>query len=261
MSNETTWPAPLIPARSMEGARASPTGPSPGVRRAIKSTVIAGALAAAIGPDHPPASASIAVAIVVLALGLAKAIGADRRTASVISVGAICVAPWLAIRSSAWLLVPDAIAAIAVLAVGLSIHRGAELSDSAAGIQDRLRRGGVGLMAAPLVAVRGAQSIVGTERRAAARVVLLPALIGSRRDRPTQRIGPRLGDRPAVRATTTNSVRPRFQLVTITRCDRARTSLSVTPPAPETRVESRRIAPAGLRIRRTAGVPYAMASR
>lgn len=167
-----------MPAGPIEDAPAAPTGPSPGVRRAVKSAVIAGTLAAAIGLDHPPASTGIAVAIVVVALGVIKAIGADRRTASVIAGSALGVAPWLAIRSSAWLLVPDAIAAAVLLAVGLSMHRGAGLGDSAAGFRERLRHGGVGLMAAPVVAVRGAQSIVGTERRTAARVVLLPASIG-----------------------------------------------------------------------------------
>lgn len=162
MQLDHDWPPPPTRARTV------PTAPrSERVRRAVIATVAAGAIGASIGIGRPVNSIGITIVIATLAIAVVRAgtITGRARTAMVVSI--IAFVPWLALRASPWLLVPDLIAAGGLGLVAISARNSDRLGDSAAGYRRRAGNAVIGALAAPRRAFLGldAELDVGPRRR------------------------------------------------------------------------------------------------
>lgn len=119
------------------------------MRRAVRAGVAAALVAAAIGMRDRVDSIGSVLAIVAVVLAIACGIRMTRSARSALVVAAVAFIPWLAVRTSAWLLVPDAIAALVTMLVALSVRNGGSLADSAAGYRRRLQHALIGAFDAP----------------------------------------------------------------------------------------------------------------
>lgn len=171
--SSTTWPRPTAPVRT-------PVGPPRAhrVQRAAAATVAAGLVAGLIGGGHPPASLAAGLVIVVVALAIAAGIPMTGPARALVVVPAAALAATLVLRTSAWLLVPNLIAALAVVCLGLSVGRGGPLVDSAHGYRRRMATLLRGAALAPQRAVLGIRAIEGQSRRAALRGAFGPIALG-----------------------------------------------------------------------------------
>lgn len=147
-------------------------------RRALAAALGLGVLAAAVGLGHPGNSVALAALIVASAVAATcatRVVGGPRR---LLMGGAIAFAPWLAIRASAWLLVPDLIAIVVLCTLALTGRNGSALHDSAAGYRRRMGRAVIGAIDAPLVAQRGLTNLGGGKWRHSVRPIVGPAVLG-----------------------------------------------------------------------------------
>lgn len=173
MQLDHLWPPPTRPTPT------APTAPrSERVRRAIVATVAAGTLAAVIGIERP--GNSVGIALVLIGVGLAAlraGVMTDRSRVAMLTA-IVAFVPWLAVRASPWLLIPDLIAATALALVATSARNSAGLADSATGYHRRLVCAVGGALAAPRRAFLGVQAGLEFDRRRMIRQSVGPAALG-----------------------------------------------------------------------------------
>lgn len=169
----TTWPAPTVDAPEAPAAPRSER-----VRRATAATIVAGLATALIGLDRPTASLGVVVIILVVATALTRAATLRGPGRMLMAVGVLAFVPWLAVRSSPWLTVPDVIAAVALVLVALSARNGSGLGDTAAGYRRRLVRLVAGALNALRRAALGVEAEIPADWRSRIRQSLGPAVIG-----------------------------------------------------------------------------------
>lgn len=148
------------------------------MRRAAVATTAAGAVAAVIGSGRAPNSIAAALVVAAAALALVRAGVITGRARAVMVIALVAFIPWLALRASPWLLIPDAIAAAALAIVATSSRNGADLADSGSGYIRRLRIATIGALAAPRRAALGVQAELEIDRRQRLRQTAGPALLG-----------------------------------------------------------------------------------
>lgn len=173
MPLQSLW-APPTPTEP----RAATAPRSERVRRAAVATTAAGALTALIGPGRAPNSVAMALVVGVIAIAVVRAGVMNGRSRVVMVVAVLAFIPWLALRASPWLLIPDMIAASILAIVASSSRNGASLGDSGSGYLWRLRTAAIGASAAPRRAVMGVKAELEVERRHRIRQSIGPVLLG-----------------------------------------------------------------------------------
>ncbi len=180
MTTSTTpaiWPAPS-PATSppLERPRQAPRRWR--VRRAAGAVLVAGVAGAAIGIDRPITSLGAALIIGVAATMTARASLLPRTGRVLIAIALIAFVPWLAVRSSLWLIVPDLVAAVVLALLALSTRNGTGLTDSVGGYLRRCVRALVGCVETPAHVHLGMRTTMPSDRRAALTRSIGPLVLG-----------------------------------------------------------------------------------
>lgn len=169
MTTATTtgvWPAPTpTPSPTTEQPRREPRRWR--VRRAIVAVLIAGVAGAAVGVDRPVTSLGAALIVVVAAAMTARASLLPRTGRLLVAIAMVAFVPWLAIRSSPWLIVPDVMAAMVLAGLALSTRNGAGLTDSVGGYLRRCIRALAGCVETPAHVHLGLRTTLPSDRRAA----------------------------------------------------------------------------------------------
>lgn len=139
---------------------------------------VVGAASAVIGLDRPAASLGIVAIVLLIALATIRSATMSGASALLLLVAVLSLVPWFAIRTSPWLLVPDAIAVVALAAVGLSMRNGAGAIDSPAGYLRRARQLAAGVIETPRHVHLGVRTTVPAGWRQAVRQTVVPGLVG-----------------------------------------------------------------------------------
>lgn len=169
----STWPAPTpVVAPPRAEPRASR------VRRAVTAVVAAGVVGAVVGADRPVRTIGAVIAIVAVSVAIVRASLLPRTGRVLIAGAAVGFLPWLAIRSSPWLIVPDLIAAGSLVLLALSTRNGAPFADSLAGYLKRIGRAVVGVIDTPRHVHLGMRTTMPIRRRASIAAVVRPLAIG-----------------------------------------------------------------------------------
>lgn len=167
------WPAPV----PVNGARRA--GPRRRrVYRAFVAVVAAGVLAAAVGWDRPPNSLGAVIVVLGLLIAVDRAAILPSTSRRLVALAACGFLPWLAVRSSPWLLVPDVIAGSVLVALALSVRNGGGTVDGVGGYVRRLRRLARGAVETPAHIHLGVRTTLPAPRLAALRRTAVPVSVG-----------------------------------------------------------------------------------
>lgn len=168
------WPAPAAASAGTE--RAEPRRRR--VVRAFVAVTAAGVLAAAVGVARPVASVGVAIVAVGIAVAVDRAAILPTSSRRVLTVAVAAFLPWLVVRSSPWLIVPDLIAFVVLVSLALSARNGGGLADGVGGYARRIRCLARGALETPDHVHLGLRTTLPATRRAAVRQTVAPASIG-----------------------------------------------------------------------------------
>lgn len=179
MSTVANWPGPSVPPPAeIEHPSFRPELRAPRVRRAIVAVLGAGVVGALVGIDRPARSFAAVIVILAVTAAVARATLLPRSGRVLLAAGVIAFAPWLALRSSPWLLVPDVIAAMVLVALALSTRNGAGIADSLGGYVHRSGRLVIGAIETPSHVHLGLKSALPQKSRVSIRRTVVPLVTG-----------------------------------------------------------------------------------